>query len=116
MFSDVFDIRVDPETYQNCYQNRFRKPNKFHTFFSMHQDDLDSITKYIEQSLFQDGIELATIAKKIDKLTPSRLVNMADIMSFLKKHQAIQQSSNLLQLEEYLSNKKKQLFMKKGTE
>ena len=85
-----------------------------HTFFSMHQDDLDSITKDIKQSFFKARIRSATIAKKIDDLAPPRVVNMADIMSFLKKYQAIQQRPDLLQLEEYLTSKKKEIIYSEG--
>ena len=106
----------------NLFETKHSEPLKpkyissssLHAAFSQYQGFAETIAEQIKQSLFLEGIELATIAKKIDKLTPSRLVNMADIMSFLKKYQAIQQSPNLLQLEEYLTNKKKAIIYDEG--
>ena len=88
---NLFDTK-----YSEPYKPKHITSSSLHAAFSQGQGFAETIAEQIKQSLFLEGIELATIAKKIDKLTPSRLVNMADIMSFLKKYQAIQQSPNLL--------------------
>ena len=113
---DIYDyiINLFDTTQSEPLKPTYISSSILHTFFSMHQDDLDSITKDIKQSFFKARIRSATIAKKIDDLAPPRVVNMADIMSFLKKYQAIQQRPDLLQLEEYLTSKKKEIIYSEG--